>query len=66
VANFIRDAPAKRAPTNCSLPKSDKSPIFRFFHTDCHNTITNALTKALQRVNERKKNIRVANWILSI
>jgi hypothetical protein len=21
----------------CLLSKSDKSPIFRFFHTDCHS-----------------------------
>jgi hypothetical protein len=37
-AIFIIDAPAKRAPTICPLSKSDKSPIFRFFHTDCYWT----------------------------
>jgi hypothetical protein len=38
VAVFVTDAPAKRAPTINSLSKSDKSPIFRFFHTNCHST----------------------------
>jgi hypothetical protein len=38
VAVYIRDAPAKCLPTICPLSKSDKSPIFRFFHTDCHST----------------------------
>jgi hypothetical protein len=38
VANFARDAPAKRTPTICHLSKSDKSPIFRFFRTYCHST----------------------------
>jgi hypothetical protein len=38
VAVFVTDAPAKRAPTICPLSKSDKSPIFRFFHTECHST----------------------------
>jgi hypothetical protein len=37
-AVFVTDAPAKRAPTTCPLSKSDKSPIFRFFHTVCHWT----------------------------
>jgi hypothetical protein len=35
VADFITDAPAKRAPTIYSLLKSDKSPIFPFFEKDC-------------------------------
>jgi hypothetical protein len=35
VAVFITYASDKCAPT-CPLSKSDKSPIFRFFHTDCH------------------------------
>jgi hypothetical protein len=35
-AVFITDAPAKRAQIICLLSKLDKSPIFRFFHTDCH------------------------------
>jgi hypothetical protein len=34
MAVFFTDAPAKRAPTICPLSKSDRSPIFRFFHTD--------------------------------
>jgi hypothetical protein len=32
--NFVADAPAKCAPTIFPLPKSEKSPIFRFFHAD--------------------------------
>jgi hypothetical protein len=36
----------------CPLSKSEKSPIFRFFHTDCHST--QSLTQALQSVNKRK------------
>jgi hypothetical protein len=35
VAVFITDAPVKRASTICPLSKSDKPPIFRFYHTDC-------------------------------
>jgi hypothetical protein len=38
VAVSVTDAPAKRAPTMCPLSKSNKSPTFRFFHTDCHST----------------------------
>jgi hypothetical protein len=38
VAVFITDAPAKRVPTICQFAKSDKSLIFRFFHTDCPST----------------------------
>jgi hypothetical protein len=37
VTVFVTDAPAKRAPKICPLSKSDKSPIFWFFHTDCHS-----------------------------
>jgi hypothetical protein len=37
VAVFVTDAPAKRAPTVCPLSKPDKSPIFRFCHTDRHS-----------------------------
>jgi hypothetical protein len=33
VALFVTDTP-----TICSLPKSDKSTIFRFFHMNCHST----------------------------
>jgi hypothetical protein len=38
LALFVTDAPAKRAPTIYALSKSDKSPIFGFFHMDCHST----------------------------
>jgi hypothetical protein len=38
VTLFLTDVPAKRAPTICPLSKSDKSPIYRFFHTECHET----------------------------
>jgi hypothetical protein len=36
-AVFVTDAPAKRAPMIYPLSKSDKSPFFWFFHTDCHS-----------------------------
>jgi hypothetical protein len=58
VGVFVKDPPAKRAPVICPVSKSDKSPIFRFFHTDSHSTVTNALTRALQSVNKRNKNIQ--------
>jgi hypothetical protein len=35
VVVLVRDAPAKRAPKICPLWKSDKSPIFRYFHMKC-------------------------------
>jgi hypothetical protein len=54
VAVSVRDAPPTPAPTICPLSKSNKSPIFWFFHMDCHNTITNALTRALESVNKQK------------
>jgi hypothetical protein len=38
VHTFVTDAPSKRTPAICPLSKSDKSPIFRFFHTDSHST----------------------------
>jgi hypothetical protein len=38
VAVSVTDAIAKRLPTICPLSKSNKSPIFRTFHTDCHST----------------------------
>jgi hypothetical protein len=38
VSVFVTDAPAKRAPTICPLSESEKSPIFRFFHTNFHST----------------------------
>jgi hypothetical protein len=38
VAAFVTDAPARYIPMICSLSKSDKSPIFQFFHMDCHST----------------------------
>jgi hypothetical protein len=53
VAVFVTDAPEKRTPTIYSLSKSDTSPIFRFFYTDRHTAVTNALTRALQNVNKR-------------
>jgi hypothetical protein len=40
VAVFITDAPAKCTPTICPFSKLDKSPIFHFFHMDCHSTQT--------------------------
>jgi hypothetical protein len=61
VAVFVTDAPAKHRPKICSLSKLGKSPIFRFFHTDSPNTITNALTWAVQSVN-KQNNIQCANW----
>jgi hypothetical protein len=36
VTVFVTDAPAKCAPTICPLSKSNRSPIFQFFHTNCH------------------------------
>jgi hypothetical protein len=36
-AVFVTDAPAKRVLTTCHLSKSDRSPIFRFFHSDSHS-----------------------------
>jgi hypothetical protein len=38
MAVFVTDAPGKRPPTICPLLHSDKAPIFRLFHTDCHST----------------------------
>jgi hypothetical protein len=38
VAVFVTDALAKWAPMICPLSKSEKSPIFWFFHMDCHST----------------------------
>jgi hypothetical protein len=38
VADFITDASAKYAPMICPLSKSDKSPVFRVFDTNCHST----------------------------
>jgi hypothetical protein len=35
---FVTDTPDKRAPTLCPLSNSGRSPIFRFFHTDCRST----------------------------
>jgi hypothetical protein len=58
VAVFITDAPAKCAPTICSLSESDSPPIIRFFHKDCHSKqSTNMPTRALQSVNKWKMNI---------
>jgi hypothetical protein len=37
VAVFVTGAPAKRGTRVCLLSQSDKSPISRFFHTDCHS-----------------------------
>jgi hypothetical protein len=55
VAIFVTDAPAKHAPTMCSLSKSDKSHIFQILsHWLPLNTITNALTQALQSKNKWK------------
>jgi len=52
LAVSIRDASAKRAPTNRPLWKSDKSPILFL------NTICNALTLAIHNVNKQKSNDR--------
>jgi hypothetical protein len=38
VTVFVTDVPAKRAPVIDPLSKSDKSPIFLFFHKDSHST----------------------------
>jgi hypothetical protein len=57
-AVYDTDAPAKRAPTICPLSESGEFPIFLFLHTDCHTSVTNELTRALQSVNKRKKNIQ--------
>jgi hypothetical protein len=38
VAVFVADVPAERATTIWPLSKLDRSPIFRFFHTDRHST----------------------------
>jgi hypothetical protein len=34
----VADAPAKCASTICRLSNLDRSPIFRFFHTDSNST----------------------------
>jgi hypothetical protein len=44
VAVFVTDAPAKRAPTICSLSKSDRSPIFIRTVTQHHNFCTDTST----------------------
>jgi hypothetical protein len=38
VAGFVTDAPAKGAPTICSLSKPDMCSTFWSFHTDCNST----------------------------
>jgi hypothetical protein len=38
VAVFFTDAPAKCAPMIYTHSKLEKSPIFRYFYTDCHST----------------------------
>jgi hypothetical protein len=38
VAVFVMDAPARHVTTIYPLSKSEKSPIFQFFHMDCHST----------------------------
>jgi hypothetical protein len=38
VAISATDAPAKRIPNICPLSKSDRSPISRISHTNCHTT----------------------------
>jgi hypothetical protein len=38
VAVSVRDASVKCTPMICPLSKSDKFPIFWFFHMDCHTT----------------------------
>jgi hypothetical protein len=53
MAVFAKDVSVKRAPTICPLSKSDKSFIFRFFHTDCHSS--QSLTRAQRSVSKRKK-----------
>jgi hypothetical protein len=37
VAVFTTDAPSKRTPAIRHFLKSEKAPIFLFFHTDCHS-----------------------------
>jgi hypothetical protein len=38
VTVFVTDAPTKRISTIRPLSKSDKSPIFQFYHTEYHST----------------------------
>jgi hypothetical protein len=38
VSVYVTHAPSKRTLIICPLSKSDKYPIVRFFHTDCHST----------------------------
>jgi hypothetical protein len=54
-AVFVTDDPAKRARIICPLSKSDDSHYAILSHGLSFNTITIALTGALQIVNKRKK-----------
>jgi hypothetical protein len=58
MAGFLTDAPAKRAPTVCSFKIGQVSHFPVPSHGLSLNTITNALTRALQSVNKRKKSVQ--------
>jgi hypothetical protein len=55
VADCIADAPGKHAPTRSSFKNGQVSHFRILSHILSLNTITNALTRALQSVNKRKK-----------
>jgi hypothetical protein len=52
LAVFVTDVPANRVPTICPLSKSDKSSIFRFFHTDCHSAQSLTLNRSLMHSHQ--------------
>jgi hypothetical protein len=55
VTAFNTDATAKRASTMCPVWKSYKSPIFRFYHMDCHSTQSLMHCMSTTSVNKQKK-----------
>jgi hypothetical protein len=63
VSGFVRDAPAKHAPTICPLSKSDNSPISRFFHMNYHLKQSLMHLHEHYRVQTNGKTFSVANWI---
>jgi hypothetical protein len=62
VAVFVTDAPAKHAATIFPLSKSDKSPIFQFFHMDCHSTQSLMHWHEHYRAWTKGRTFSVVNW----
>jgi hypothetical protein len=63
VVVFVTDAPAERAPTISPHSKSDKYPIFLFFHTHGHPTQSIVHWHEHYRVwTNGRRTFSFANW----